>query len=258
MRSRKPSSGYKHGKLGRRMRDVAIPDLTFPMMEYGRRETRWDLRVLLYRGAGKTNLRVVFNQIAAGEFGRPLVERLELVKRIHAAMTARLVGGGSRETAFGHLRTLREFFRWADDFEHLVSLETVEDAYRHWADYLLNRVRLKSIKNSSAYNHALIVSSILGQALERNQPLIRTARLHKKKRGTRAVGVAADKQSLAETFAFGHLCLDIIDSLPLEAVYGPLPVTIQLRDGRTLEMWSKLQKPTNVSSLQTGYKNPAI
>ena len=68
------------------MRDVAIPDLTFPMVEYGQYETRWDLRALLYRGAANANVRTVFNRMAAGDFGRPLVERLELVKRIHAAM----------------------------------------------------------------------------------------------------------------------------------------------------------------------------
>ena len=130
-----------------RMRDVAISDLTFPMVEYGKLETPWDLRVLLYKGGAKGHPKSVFNQMAAGELGRPLVERLSWLSWIHEAMTARLVGGGSKTYGIYTLFRLREFFAWADEFEHAVSLETVEDSYRHWCDFLLNRVRLKAIKN---------------------------------------------------------------------------------------------------------------
>ncbi len=239
------------------MRDFAMPDLTFPMVKYGKLETRWDLRVLLYKGGAKGNQRTVFSQMAAGELGRPLVERLELVKRIHEAITARLVGGGSKYSAFSTLRSLRGFFAWCDEFDQPMSLKTVEDSYRHWCDFLVHRVRLKLIKNISAYNSGLSVSSVLGAALERNQPLIGSTRLRCQKHGQRAVGVAADKQNLADTFAFGHLCLDIIESLSLEAVYGPLPVTIRLRNGRMLEQWSGLREPTRVAALQPGYRVPS-
>ena len=34
---------------------VRIPDLTFPQVELGRRETPWDLLPLLYRGGGAAN-----------------------------------------------------------------------------------------------------------------------------------------------------------------------------------------------------------
>jgi hypothetical protein len=237
------------------MCDVAISDLSFPMVEYGKQETPWDLRILLYKGGAKGNPRTVFNQIAAGDFGRPLIERIELVKRIHEAMTARLVGGGARTTAFSTLRRLREFFAWADEFEQAVSLEAVEDTYRHWCDFLLNRVRLKDIKNRTAYISGLEVSSIVGAALERSQPLILTTRLRHQKCGARAVGVAADKQNLADTIAFGHLCLDVIDSLSLAAVYGSLPVNIRFRDGRILEQWSGLSDPATLVLLQPEYKH---
>lgn len=239
------------------MLDVAMPDLTFPMVKYGKLETRWDLRVLLYKGGAEGNPKTVFNHMAAGDLGRPLVERLELVKRIHEEMTARLVGGGTKSTAFSTLRNLRGFFAWADKFEQILSHETVEDGYRHWCDYLVNRVRLKAIKDVTAYNAGNIVASILDAALERSQPLISTTRLRIQKRGPRAVGVAADKQNLADTFAFGHLCLDIINALSLDAVYGPLPVTIRLSDSRSLDLWSKLRDPTRLAVFQPGYKHKA-
>jgi len=73
------------------MHDLHIPDLTFPMVSYGRQESHWDLRTLLYMGASKVPPKAAFNKITAGELGRPIIERIELVRRLHEAMTARLV-----------------------------------------------------------------------------------------------------------------------------------------------------------------------
>jgi hypothetical protein len=225
------------------------------MVEYGEQESRWDLRVLLYRGAAKAHPHRVFNQIAVGEFGKPLVERLELLIRIHEAMTGQLVSGSRKSTAYGYLKSLRIFFTWADEFEQTISLDTVENTFRHWSDDLVNRVRFRSIKNNTAHTLGSKLASILDKALERRQPLISTTRLRKTKRGPRAVGVAADKENLSNTFSFGRLCLDIIDSLPVEVVLGPLPAILRLRDGRTLEQWSGLREPATVAALQSGYKN---
>lgn len=237
------------------MLDVAIPDLTFPMVKYGRNEIPLDLRILLYKGGAATNSREVFNRIASGELGHPLIDRIDLVKRIHEEMTASLVGGGAKETAKTKLDDFRAFFAWSDEFDQVLSLETVEDTFRHWCDFLLNRQRLKEIKAGLAYKQGVGVSSNLDAVLERSQPLITTTRLRKKKRSKRAVGVAADKQNLSDTFAFGHFCLDIIDNLPLETVFGSLPVQIRLRDGRMLEQWSGLRDPARLVCLQPGYRN---
>jgi hypothetical protein len=235
------------------MRDVAIPDLTFPSVEYGRNETPWDLRILLYKGASGVDYRTVFNRIAAGDMGRPLVERLELVKGLHEEMAAKLAGGGARQSAYSTFSKLRYFAAWADQHDHALSLEDVEATYRRWCDFLLNSARLKAIKKQTAYGQALEVSQVLDAVLDREQPLIRTTRLRSKKSGPRAVGPAADKQNLTDTFAFGHLLLDVIDSLPLEAIYGKLPVTIKTRDGRSIDQWSGLANPRKIASLQPGY-----
>ena len=44
------------------MRDLAIPDLTFPKVRYGLNVTPGDLRVLLYKGGAKGNSRTVFDR----------------------------------------------------------------------------------------------------------------------------------------------------------------------------------------------------
>lgn len=235
--------------------ESSIPDLIFPMVEYGRNQIPWDLRVLLYKGASGFNYKTVFVRIAAGEFGRPRVERIELVRRIHEEMIAILIGGGSRNSTYSTFRKFRWFVAWADGAGQVLSLETVEVAFREWCDYLFNRVRLKLLKEMPVYGKALEVSGILDAVLGRDQPLIRTTRLRsKRKRSTRAVSPVADKQNLSGTFAFGHLLLDVIDSLPLEVIYGKLPVTIRTRDGRSIENWSGLPAPKKCVSLQPGYR----
>jgi hypothetical protein len=240
--------------------DAGLPDLTFPMVRYARNETPWDLRVLLYKGASEVGYRggKAFIAIAEGQYGQPVAERLPLVTRIHAEMTARLVAGGkgARTTARNTFDKLRAFVIWADQNDQPLSLETVETTYRHWTDFLVDRWRVKGeIKEESAISIAQLVSSIIGAALERTQPLHQTTRLaHGRKRGARAVGVQADKQNLAHTFAFGHLLVDVIDSLPLEAIYGPLPAMIRTRDGRCVEQWSGMQDPQTAACLQPGYR----
>lgn len=236
------------------MLDVMIPDLTFPVVKYGSLETPWDLRVLLYKGGAKNNPRTVFNQIADGQLGRPLIERMALVKLIHEEMTARLVGGGSVNTALKTLQQLRRFVSWCEDLDQPLSLGSVEDTYRHWCDHLMSRVWLKSLKNVTAYDCAATLSSIFDAILHRSRPLISTTRLQRQQPEKRAVSVAADKQSLSDTFAFGKLCLDVIHSLPFDVIFGPLPVKILLRDGRKIECWSRLKNPAKLATLQTGYR----
>lgn len=237
------------------MVDVGIPDLTFAMVKYGVQEIPVDLRILLYRGGAKSNSRKVLNQIATGALGSPLMERMALVKRIHEAMTARLVGGGSKYTFISSMKCLRMFFAWVDDFDQMLSFESVENIYLQWCDFLVNRHRLNSIKNNTAYSQGGQVSKILGEALERNIPLICGSHLRLKKRSALVVGVAADKQNLADNFAFGHLCLDIVDSLPFDAIYGALPVKIRFRNGLILEHWSGLKNPEQLVGLRIGYNN---
>lgn len=94
------------------MLEFHLPDLTFPAITYGRNETHWDLRWLLYKGGAGSNARVVDRMIDAGELGRPLVERIELVKRIHETLANYLGRGGRRPTVKTRFTTLRVFFHW--------------------------------------------------------------------------------------------------------------------------------------------------
>lgn len=74
--------------------------------------------------------------------------------------------GEVRKSASNKFTHLRAFVAWGDELDQPLSLDTVEDAFRHWCDDLRSRVLLKVIKNNNAYNAASVVSSILDAVLE--------------------------------------------------------------------------------------------
>ena len=219
-------------------------ELTFANVSLGEKETPWDLRPLLFKGGATARKNNAADLIDSGALGVPIIERIALVQKIHEEVSAALAGGGSKETARSALENIRQFFKWADAFGQTLTLETVESTFLMWADHLLHQVHVaKDFKNSSAYQHAKCVGSILDKALERPSPIICNTRLTKHPDRKRVRGVQADKQNLTETFEFGHALLDIVDGLHLDALWGPLPVRIRLRSGQELEQWSGLSSP---------------
>ena len=240
------------------MLDLHLPDLTFPDVALGKHETPWDLRCLLYKGGAGTNARKVGAMIDAGKLGIPLVERIELVKQIHGVIANSLGRGGRRESARTQIETLRFFFRWADETGNPLDLESVKSSYLHWTDTLLQRVRVeKGMNEASAYSLGGHLGRVLDRVLGRSKPIVRTTRLRRSRRGTRAVSVEADKQNLEDTFAFGRLLLDVADALSLDAIWGPLPVRIPLRNGKVMEEWSGLKRPENFRTPKPEYLRQA-
>ncbi len=226
------------------MLDRQLPDLTFPSVAFGKNETPWDLRCLLYKGGAGANSRRVGAIIDAGELGRPLVERIELVTQMHETIANIIGRGGRRATIDGQIRNLRSFFRWADETENPLDLKSVESSYLHWTDALLVRVRIgKGLNERSACHFGQTTGRLLDRVLARVKPIIRKTRLRMPSLGVRAVSVKADKQNLSDIFAYGQLLLDIADGLSLDVTWGPLPVRIPLRNGKVLEEWSGLKRP---------------
>lgn len=224
--------------------DLHLPDLTFPPVSFGAKETPWDLRCLLYKGGAGANATKVGAMIDAGELGQPLIERIELVRQMHEVIANFLGRGGRRDTAAQRIVRLRNFAQWADETGSHLDLESVASSYLHWTDALLHRVRVREgLSEGSAYDSGSVVGWVLDRVLGRSKPIVKTIRLRKPRSSMRAIGVKADKQNLADTFAFGHFLLDIADRLSRDAIWGPLPVRIPLRNGKVLEEWSHLKRP---------------
>jgi hypothetical protein len=223
------------------MLDKQLPDLTFPMVKFGRRETQWTLSPLLYKGGAAVPINKVAQPIASGELGQPLNERVILVRKLHDELTTGLVAGGKKSTAGAAILALSTFFTWAEQAERPLSMETVATTYVAWADYLLYKVRVeKTFSISTAYGKARIVGALLDYCLDRVKPLLVTTALREQKHTASVLGVAADKQNLADTFDFGHMLTDICAALSEDVVFGPLPVQISLRRGGHLVLYNKL------------------
>lgn len=240
------------------MSDLHLPDLTFPDVTFGAKETPWDLRCLLYKGGAGANARKAGAMIDAGELGQVLVERIELARQMHKVIANFLGRGGRRATVAHQIAKLRYFARWADETGSPLDLESVESSYLHWTDALLHRVRVgEGLSEKTAYDSGSVVGWVLDRVLERSKPIVKATRLRKPRVGTRLVGVKADKQNLSDTFAFGHLLLDIADGLSLDAIWGPLPVRISLRNGKVLEEWSGLKRPETLKPPNPKYLRQA-
>ncbi|MDW3683333.1 site-specific integrase [Cupriavidus sp. CV2] len=226
------------------MREVDFPDLTFPMVRLGDKETRWDLRCLLYRGGAAATVDKVAGLIAGGDLGTPVLERIQLVQRIHAEIASGLVSGGGKETARTKIYCLRRFFAWADDAGPALSLGTVVHTFIHWTDHLLQRQRINGdFKERGVYQLAKSVAAVLDSVLERRISILVDTRIRKPRDDRLVHNTKASKQNLEKSFAFGHVLADICDALTVESIRGSLPVRIPLRSGKVLEEWSFLPRP---------------
>lgn len=230
------------------MRDnVLLPDLSFPLVRFGFKETPWNLNILLFNGGGRARADLVGALVARGELGKPQFDRLELLEKFHEQISEGLSGGGARDTAFSQFRYLRSFYDFADRAKHMLTVETVVNTYCIWADVLFHRTRIaathsqalnkgqRSLSMRSAYIYAASVGTLLDRALERHTSVIEMTRIVWRRRRQSPVGIEAEKQNLGDTFTFGNLLQDICDGLPLQTVVeSPLPVTILMRNGNVL------------------------
>lgn len=221
------------------MREVNTTDLTFPMVEYGKRVTPWNLGPLLYKGGAGALINKVESLIDTKELGPLIIDRINLVLKIHEEITATLVGGGSWNTSETLIYNLRKFFKYADDEGLTMNMETVSFSFIQWTDHLLNRVCVvKDLSEATAYNFGHTTGNVLDKVLERTSPIIMTTRLTKSAIRKRVRSVEADKLRLDETFVFGFALLDVVDALHLKALWGPLPLRIRLRSGKEWDEWS--------------------
>jgi integrase len=225
------------------MREGApLPDLTFPNVEYGKRETPWDMLVLLYRGGAAARPDTVETLISSGALGSPILHRVDLVQRLHDEIRTALSGGGSRASAAEQFRTLRNLFAFADRANRPLTVETVTETFCAWADWLYQRTRLRRMSQndperrplsmSSAYGYGATVGTLLDRVLGRSTCITELTRLKLPSRRKTPAGIRAEKQNLEETLAFGHLLCDICDALPIAAALNrDLRGRLQLKVG---------------------------
>lgn len=208
--------------------DFRIPDLTFPGIAFGPNENPWNLDILLYKGGAASSARKVRELIESGALGDPLFDRIPLVVKIHEVINDGHSQGGSRDSTEQAIGVVRQLFSFCDRTDRLLTTELVVQNYSAWAAWLYHRMKLpkqargpdgyKRLAPRTAYQYAAFVGTILDRALDRHTRLIETTSIPPPTKKKTAIGVQAEKQSLADTFALGHLVQDLCDGIDLAMV----------------------------------------
>ncbi|VVQ17305.1 hypothetical protein PS938_04400 [Pseudomonas fluorescens] len=223
-------------------------DLSFPMLTYGKTETPLDLKPLLYLGGAALNKKTAAIKIAQNEVGDLVIDRIELVQRLHSNLVDDLARGGSRFSVDNKVQCLRRFFAWADRGKLGLSLDSISDTFLQWADHQLHRIRIeRTVSERSVYDIASVTATLFDNVLNRHASLIKETRIRKPRGKGKLHTSPVDKQNLQESFAFGNTLADICNSLTLEATRGPIPVLVSFRSGQTLEQWCGLQAQPRVA-----------
>ena len=194
-----------------------LPRFDFPQAELSPKATPWNLRPLLYKGGARQQIRKSMADIEAGRLPGPLLDRLEVVERIHECLNADLVAGYSMETIRDRLGKCRQFVAFADEHGLSVSLASIVQDYCLWADSLVLRTQIKKtirspgertltkLKASSAYGTAKTVAEMLDRALDRRVSLLELTRIKDPRRKLMVSGSTSDKLDQRHLFDFGKL-----------------------------------------------------
>ncbi|MBB5502341.1 hypothetical protein HDG37_006577, partial [Paraburkholderia sp. MM5384-R2] len=219
------------------MRKLKIPDLTFPSAIFTDRQIPWDLQYMLYPNAARLSPRE-FSRIDKRLLGPIIMERLPLVLKLKELLEEQLVVGTSQRTVQTYLYCLRYFYRWADDIGRSPTLASARVDFLDWTEYLLQQ-RATGVLGRTFYPYAANVGHVFELLLDTPVRLLRQSRIRRRDavRTSSVLGRDADKQNISESFAFGHMLLDLSDALTVEAIEGTLPVRIPFRTGRLLEEW---------------------
>lgn len=240
------------------MLDLVLPDLRVHSIPNGSHGRGWDLARYLYRGAAAMSRTAVDECIAQGRLGPIRSERLDLLKAIHAEIEGMSDSVSSKSI---YMNSLSMFIEWVDERGDSLSLATARSLYRGYADHLRHRVAVNGLKHASAHGYVQNLCRLLGPVLDPHTPhaasaLFKLTGMPKPKRHRRSRGLQADKQRLDHTFAFGHFLADVCAALTVEAVRGPLPLDIPIREGqKTLRLAGGLKKADlDTSALKWPYQ----
>jgi len=235
-------------------------DLTFPNIPIGTHETPWDLKVLLYKGAGTKPRRFVMQSIIDGEFGSIVLSRVSLVKAFHEQISYMVKLGLSRFTIDSVLETLRRFYTWADNHSLEINKPSVFGIFKQWAEHLVHRYQIiKDISAMTGYREASRLANIIVKTLhlpgeKPGKNLLMQTRIRRPKPKKSVLGTQASKQNINHTFEFGTALKRICDVLDFTTVRGKLPIRIILENNKTILLAGCLMKPNlNVDDIKDSF-----
>ena len=218
-----------------------IPKLVIDNILYGSHEIKWDLSILLYKGAVLEPRRLVSESIANGSLGQPILERLKFILKIYEYFCLDVNKGSSVRTIKSKLEKLFQYFKWCEKLGRPIDEESYERNFIDWANSSLKKVESGEVKSYSNYKKCSVVSSILACSMGIDIPKPGTYLMSKTrlKKGEEELAITTDVDEL-EFISFGWFLKDIADGLSLEVVRGVLPIYLNLRNGKELVLKGNL------------------
>lgn len=223
----------------------AIPALEFTRLPKSKASAPWDLGIYVYQGAAQANRMKAPAMIRMGELGKPKMERLPVLVKLHEVIEAELERGVSPNTVRGNLKGLAAFVSWIDMRRKDLSMQTLRELYLEWCGHMAHRYRVvKNISHKSAYSVVAGPARIVGRALgyineEPGRALLKYSKMTAPKRTKRVLSAKADKAKQEDLTAFGSALLDICNGLSHEEVHRGSPLTLKFRSGSTVELKGK-------------------
>lgn len=226
----------------------SIPDLTFPLMEFGSKQSHWDFSIFLYKGGSVLSFDKFKQALIEKKLGEPLLERLTLIAKLHDEVNADLVSGKSKVTIKTYYFQLKSFFSWLDINVDNVKLESIESSYFKWCDHLINRQRIfKEISHSTLYSQALMVGTLLDKVLVNNYSIFRKTGIQRESNSAKFNQTISSKLLLKDTLDFGRSLISITHQLTTEKINEKLPVSINI-DNQQITIWAGFKKPSGKNS----------
>ncbi|ENW30583.1 hypothetical protein [Acinetobacter lwoffii] len=124
-----------------------IPKLVIDNILYGSHEIKWDLSILLYKGAVLEPRRLVSESIANGSLGQPILERLKFILKIYEYFCLDVNKGSSVRTIKSKLEKLFQYFKWCENLGRPIDEESYERNFIDWANSSLKKVESGEVKS---------------------------------------------------------------------------------------------------------------
>lgn len=242
------------------MTELRIPDLSFPNIPVGSHGAPLDLRLFLYPGAAAIERRKVGPMVDRGELGKPVLERLPLLTKIHDVLQAKLVGGGTgaAATVASDIGNISRFVSWIDRNNYVLTVDGLLTVFDAWVESLIRSYQIeKTISQQAAYLYAARMADVVGrvcdvQGARAGRTILKRTRMRNPYVNARGVTRKSDKQSLDSAFKYGSFLADLCKSLTSDVVAGPLPIRIEPRIAKPVFIRGYLKQTEEVPKAFAG------
>ncbi len=166
------------------------------------------------------------------DLGEPVAERLPLIAEIHDVIVAKKTSGISDKTLANYLYGLKSFFSWADENDREPTVASLAEDFLEYTEHLLHRNRVeRSLSDSSTHAMACSVSAVFDSVLRLRTGLLAQSRIRRNVKAPPWKSLEGSELD-QEAKQMGNALLKLSIGLSVEAISGPLPLSIQIDDDR--------------------------